>query len=165
MKKKLYLIRHSYAEDPGVSRDFERPLTLVGQSTARALGRHLAKEDFEPHKVLCSPSIRTTETAQNLVEEWEVSETIIDFKEKIYNASVRELMLLINETEESVLNVVIIGHNPSISYLGEYLCNEGIGGMEPCSVVTIRLEDVKWEEVSQGDGIFVSYFHPNELNV
>lgn len=162
MKKKLYLIRHSYAETPGSKRDFERNLTLEGQSTARALGRHLSKEHFNPGKILCSPATRTTETAENVVEELGVSESIIDYSESIYNASVRELLTLITSLEESDQEVALVGHNPAVSYFGEYLTNEGIGGMEPCSMVTIRLEDVKWNEVSQGDGIFVSYFHPNQ---
>ncbi|MBC6401705.1 MAG: histidine phosphatase family protein [Ekhidna sp.] len=164
MKKKLFLIRHAYAEDPGAVRDFERHLTLEGQSTVRALGRYLLNKAFDPGKIFCSPAARTAETAQNLVEELEISESIIQFKDEIYNASVRELLSLINSLDESEQHVVVIGHNPAISYFGEYLTNEGIGDMEPCSIVTIRLENVKWEEVSQGEGTFVSYFHPNNLS-
>lgn len=140
----------------------DRTLTLEGQSTVRSLGRHLTKENFHPGVILCSPSVRTTETAHNLVEEMAISESIIDFKDEIYNASVRELLALINSLDESEQQVAIVGHNPAISYFGEYLTNEGIGGMEPCSIVTIRLEDIKWKEASQGDGTFISYFHPNQ---
>ena len=167
MKRRLFLIRHSYAEDPGTVSDFERHLTLKGQSTARALGRHLLSlnEAFEPDKIFCSPAKRTTETAQNIVEELKISENSIQFKDQIYNASVRELLSLIHSLEGSERNIAIIGHNPAISYFGEHLTNEGIGGMEPCSMVTIGLEDVKWKEVSKGDGTFVSYYHPDTFNV
>jgi len=165
MKKKLYLIRHSYAENPGTKRDFERQLTLEGQSKVRALGRHLLKESFLPGKILCSPAVRTTETVQNLVEELAINERIVEFKDTIYNASVRELLALINSLDESEQVIVIVGHNPAVSYLGEYLTSEGISGMEPCSMVSIKLENVKWEEVSQGDGTFISYFHPNQSDV
>ena len=165
MKKNLYLIRHSYAEDPGAKQDFERQLTLVGQSTVRALGRHLIKESFDPDGIFCSPALRTSETAQNLVEALEMNESLIIYKEEIYNASVRDLLNVVNLLDQSLHRVAIIGHNPAISYFGEYLTNEGIGGMEPCSMVSIRIKDVRWEEVSQGDGTFVSYFHPNQSNV
>jgi len=165
MKKKLYLIRHSYAEDHGSKRDFERQLTMEGQSTVRALGRHLLQNEFDPSMILCSPAIRTTETAQNLIEELNMSETAIIFEQVIYNASVRELLTLVNSLDEANQELVIVGHNPAISYFGEYLTNSGIGGMEPCSIVSIRLDDVKWAEVSQGDGIFLSYYHPNHSNV
>jgi len=165
MKKKLFLIRHSYAEEPGDVRDFERHLTLKGQSTVRSLGRHLLNEKFDPGIIFCSPATRTAETAQNLAEELEISEKIIKFKDEIYNASVRELLFLINSLDESEQNIAVIGHNPGISYFGEYLTKEGIGRMEPCSIVTIGLEGIKWEGVSQGNGTFVSYFHPDTVNL
>lgn len=165
MTKELYLIRHSYAEDPGIRQDFERQLTLEGQSTVRALGRHLKGKSFDLDSILCSPSVRTTETAQNLVEELGASESLIEFKEEIYNASVRELLSLVNSLKESAHRVAIVGHNPAVSYFGEFLTNEGIGGMEPCSLVSINFDRMIWQEVSQGDGTFVSYFHPNQSHV
>lgn len=161
MSTKLYLIRHSYAEEPGGNRDFERKLTLEGQSTVRALGRHLINQKFNPDIILCSSSVRTTETAVNLVEELEMNEQVIDYRDVIYNASVREMLEVLNETSSSHKEVAIIGHNPTITYFGEFLTNSGIGNMEPSGVVTIKFEKLKWSEVSQGTGIFEGYYHPN----
>ena len=95
MSRKIYLIRHSYAEESHGKRDIDRKLTLEGQSTVRALGRHLINENFNPDIILCSSSVRTTETAVNLVEELGMNEGIIEYKEVIYNASVRELLGLV----------------------------------------------------------------------
>lgn len=92
-----------------------------------------------------------------------MSEKIIAFKEIIYNAAVRELLSLVNEMENSNKEVAIIGHNPTITYFAEYVTGAGIGNMEPSSIVTISFESVKWNEISQGSGIFVSYFHPSQL--
>ena len=86
MPKLLYLIRHSYAEAGTGKPDFERTLTSEGLNTVRALGRHLSKSSFNPATILCSSSQRTTETAQNLVEEIEMSDKNIEYKDVIYNA-------------------------------------------------------------------------------
>ena len=161
MSRKIYLIRHSYAEESHGKRDIDRKLTLEGQSTVRALGRHLINENFNPDIILCSSSVRTTETAVNLVEELGMNEGIIEYKEVIYNASVRELLAVLNELPSDLKTVAIIGHNPTITFFGEYLSGSIIGNMEPSGVVTIKIEKLKWEEISQGTGIFVSYYHPS----
>ncbi|WP_425390830.1 SixA phosphatase family protein [Ekhidna sp.] len=161
MNRKLYLIRHSYAEEPNGKRDIDRHLTHEGQSTVRALGRHLINQNFNPDIILCSSAIRTRETAVNLVEELEISEQIVDYKDIIYNASVRELLSTLNEVSGDHKEVAIIGHNPTITFFGEYLSDAIIGNMEPAGVVTIKIEKLKWAEVSQGAGIFEGYYHPN----
>lgn len=161
MNRTLYLIRHSYAEEPGGKTDKERTLTLKGQSTVRALGRYLINEKFDPDVILCSDSVRTRETAINLVEELEMNEQTVNYSSIIYEASVRELLQLVNEQSDSTKEVAIIGHNPTITFFGEYLTGASIGNMQPSSVVSIRFESAKWNEVSQGTGIFVSYYHPD----
>ncbi len=161
MSTKLYLIRHSYAEEPNGKRDFDRRLTLEGQSTVRALGRYLINKNFNPDIILCSSSVRTRETAVNLVEELEMNEQVIDYKDVIYNASVREMLGVLTEISDAHKSVAIIGHNPAVTYFGEYLTNSGIGNMEPSGVVTIKFDKLKWKEVSQGSGIFEEYYHPN----
>lgn len=160
MSKTLYLIRHSYAEDIGDKPDFDRSLTLKGQSNVRSLGRYLISKSFNPGIIYCSTAFRTRETATNLVEELSISESIIDYLDVIYNASVRELMELVNKAHNDHQEIAIIGHNPAITYFGEYLTGEGIENMEPCGIVTIRFKKLKWGEISQGVGSFVSYYHP-----
>ena len=161
MSKKLYLIRHSYAEDPNGKSDIERQLTLHGQSTVRALGRYLINQNFDPDIILCSSSERTRETAMNLVEELEIIEQIIKYEDVIYNASVRELLEVLNGVSQDHKAVAIIGHNPTITFFSEYLTGSIIGNMEPAGVVTIKIDKLKWPEVSQGTGIFESYYHPS----
>ena len=165
MSKKLYLIRHSYAEDPSGHKDIERRLTLEGQSTVRALGRYLINQRFHPDIIYCSSSVRTTETAVNLVEELEINEQLVQYMDVIYNASVRELLTVLNEASGDYKEIAIIGHNPTITFFGEYLTGSAIGNMEPAGVVSIAFEKLAWSEVSQGTGIFKGYYHPNHQNV
>ena len=161
MSRKIYLIRHSYAEELSDKKDIDRKLTLEGQSTVRALGRHLIKENFNPHTILCSTSVRTRETAINLVEELGMNEGVVQYMDVIYNASVRELLAVINGVSDEHKSVAIIGHNPAITFFGEYLFASAIGNIDPAGVVTIKIEKLKWGEVSQGTGVFTSYYHPN----
>lgn len=161
MNYTLHLIRHSYAEEPNEKTDIERSLTLEGQSTVRSLGRHLINQKFDPDIILCSTAVRTRETAINLVEELEMSEQTINYEAKIYEASVRELLEIVNGIDPKYKEVAIIGHNPTITFFGEFLTSASIGNMQPCSIVSIRFEKTKWNAISQGAGIFTGYYHPS----
>ena len=131
----------------------------------RALGRHLLKSSFNPAVILCSSARRTKETAQNLIEEIEISDKNVEYKDVIYNASVRELLIEVNGIARGMNEVAIIGHNPTVTYFAEYLTGETIGNMDPSSIVTITFKGINWSEISQGMGDLVSHFHPNHLNV
>ena len=144
MKRKLHLIRHSYAENPTNSQsDIDRRLTLEGQTTIRALGRYLSNQGFDPSKILCSTAARTRETAINLLEELDLSERIVDYLEVIYNASLRELLALVNACDGGHKEIAIIGHNPAITFFGEYLTGAAIGNMQPSSIVSVEFDNMK----------------------
>ena len=102
------------------------------------------------------------DTAINLAEELGITEQVIDYDEKIYEASVRELLEIVNGIENSAKSVLLIGHNPAFSFFGEYLTGTDFAGMEPCGLLTIEFDHVSWSEISQGSGNFVSYYHPNQ---
>ena len=161
MKKNLYLLRHSFAEPPEGSTDFERILTIRGLNAVRALGRKLLEDTFNPEIIISSKAMRAADTAINLTEELGISEQVIGYNEKIYDASVRELLEVINQVGDSVQSVLLIGHNPTMSFFAEYLTGTDFPGIEPCGFVTIRFEEVNWSEISQDSGNFVSYYHPN----
>ena len=161
MKRSLYLLRHSYAESPGSTADFDRELTMEGISAARSLGRKLMNDRFNPQTILSSSANRAYQTAINLAEELAINDQLVVSSDKLYEASVRELMEVVNRIESGVKTALLVGHNPSISYFAELLTASGIGNMEPCGLVIIRFEGMNWDEVSQGTGIFASYYHPN----
>ncbi len=165
MSRKLYLIRHSYAEHPNDKPDFERKLTHEGQAAVRALGRHLINVSFDPHIILSSTALRARETAINLVEELGINEHIIEYKDVIYNASVRELLSTINELSDEHHSVALIGHNPTITFFGEYITGAPVDSMDPAGVITISIENQSWSELSQAIGIFEGYYHPNNFDV
>lgn len=161
MKRKLYLLRHSFAEPPGGKLDVDRTLTMEGISAVRSLGRHLLSNDFSADQIISSSAERAKETAINLTEEIGLSEQLVGYLDKMYEASVRELLEIVNEVDSAVKNLLLIGHNPAFTFFSEYLVSTGIDGVEPCGLVTISFDNMAWNEISQGTGIFVSYYHPN----
>ena len=163
MPKKLYLIRHSYAEPISGGLDFDRKLTHKGQNTIRSLGKNLTEKKVDLSLILCSPVRRAKETAINLVEELNSHEQIIKYENIIYNASIRELLSIVNKIPNKYTSVALIGHNPAITFLGEYITGTTIGNMNPASVVIIEIKKLKWTQITKGVGIFEEYYHSNHF--
>lgn len=152
MVRKLYLLRHAEAGFPiGNEKDFDRNITYNGIQTIKQLAAHLKTQAFHPEYVYCSSAVRTEQTV-NLLFEGMTLEPEISLRDEIYDASIRTLFELVTQTDNLYHEIMIVGHNPAISYLAEYLTGEAIGGLTPGQLVRIEFGVNTWSEVSQGLG-------------
>lgn len=164
MVKNLYLIRHGEAEEPNSSKkDIERQLTSKGYQDASKVGLYLKKIKVDPDLVLHSPAVRTTETIYRINEQLGVNEDYIESVEDMYEASTRILLKAICEIPAEMRSAIIVGHNPSITYLAEYITGAEIGHVVPCGVVHIQIPFTSWTEVSEKTCDFVSFTSPDEI--
>ncbi len=165
MSKNLYLLRHARAlEKASDQKDFDRELDPTGMQNATRMGINLAEQELDLDIIISSPAVRALSTATHVAEQIHYDPDRIHTNENIYEASVRTLLQTINHFKEDWENVLLVGHNPSISYLAEYLTNYEIGNMAPCGFVQITLKVKKWEEVSEATGTFGKYEYPDLLN-
>ena len=68
-------------------------------------------------------------------------------------ATTQQLFLLINQLDDSIDSVLLIGHNPGISYLCDYLQGTNHTEMAPGELIGITMEVERWSEVSKGIGL------------
>jgi phosphohistidine phosphatase len=87
----------------------------------------------------------------------------IIWEEELYEASVRTFLEVINELQVEWKNVIMVGHNPTISYLAEYITGSDIGDLSTCSVVQIDFSLKSWAEVSEGNGDFIRIIEPDQI--
>ena len=158
MSKTLYLMRHGKAEQTPGMNDFDRGLVDRGMRDCRRQGSQIFKDSL-PDRFVVSSAIRTTQTALHIQEELGFSKDRIDFDESLYLCSIRELLQAVNELDDLRKSACFIGHNPSISYLAEYLTGENLGHLHTSGVVKMNF-DGRWREMSQGTAYFESYFSP-----
>ena len=116
-KKQLYLLRHAQAENIDASKiDADRHLTKTGEKNAFNIGKYLQKEVDQIDKILCSPAKRTKQTLENLNVNYKNSE----FIPSIYGSQTNTLFKLIQSQKKSIMNLLLIGHNPSITQLASF---------------------------------------------
>ncbi len=161
MKKKLILIRHAQAEPPQSGNDFDRLLTRAGERDARYLGRWLASEIKQVQTIITSTANRAKMTAEILSEELKAP-GLIDEEEVLYEASVREMLDVIRSIEPNHQTAAVVAHNPTISYVADFLTKEAMDSMIPCTAVGIEFEDIAWSSVDQSQGSIVFFRPPEE---
>ena len=147
--KNLFLLRHAKSswDDPALG-DFDRPLSRRGISNAILLSKYLEKQKIFFDLVLSSPSERTQSTADLVLSYCNPAPTII-LKEGIYHASVSSLSQLIKGQDESINNLLVIGHNPGLHILIESLTHESIIKLPTCAFAKL-INFNHWKDLDAG---------------
>lgn len=158
MSKTLYLMRHGKAEQTYGLKDYDRGLTDRGMRDCR----RQAKDVFHgnvPNRFLVSAAVRTSQTVLHMQEELDFSKDRIDFEQVLYLCSTREMLELITDFDDLWGSVCLIGHNPTISYMAEYLTGNPVGHVNTSGIVKMSFSG-RWAEMGQGTAYFENYFSP-----
>lgn len=161
MVRTLYLIRHGEAEEsvPGL-KDFDRQLTPLGQRNASRMGKLMSDYDITPDLMVSSTASRASATAELISEQIKLSANKLEYLDDLYGASVRSLFSYVSNLHVEYKTVAIVGHNPVLIYLGEYLTKKAIGKLVPCGILQIGFDLNGWSEVAEGNGMLMNYYAP-----
>ena len=159
--KYLTLIRHAKS-DWSVSgqKDIDRELNLRGKRDAPKMGMKLNELNLKPGKIYISPSARTKETSGFLVEQLEYPLGEVNIVDELYEASVGSLLEFVNQLDDQFHDVAIIGHNPSITYLAEYLTGEEIGNVPTCGTIRMKVDLPEWQMISKDTADLIYFVYP-----
>ncbi len=159
MSVSLLLIRHAQAQNKSFGEsDFDRSLTNEGIQQSMKLGFFLKNEDKSPDMVVSSAANRAVNTAILLGEQIGFNAEDIVKNDSLYEGSVRIFLNAINVLNDSNKRVAMIGHNPIIIYLAEYLTGEVIDSFPPSSLVEISFPFDSWKLASEKTGT-IEYKH------
>ena len=139
----LILLRHAEAVSAGADdADRDRTLSERGENEARAAGRWLAEHGLSPDRVLCSPALRTRQTAL-LALAAATLDGPPQLAEEIYEATPGELLALLDQHDDAS-TVLLVGHNPGVERLVALLVegrSDEFRGMPPAGLAVLHLED------------------------
>lgn len=154
-------MRHATA-DPGDGRDHARELTDRGKDEAHRVGSWLAANARVPDRVLCSSALRCRETFQALCAGLG-SNVAAEFDDRLYNASAEVLLDSLTDLTATATAspepegeiVLLIAHNPGISYLALELADESAdsdrlrSGFAPATIACFETHS-SWSLLSRG---------------
>ena len=116
--QRLMILRHAKAVPWGsMPDDFSRPLNDDGNLHAGAVASWIHENMELPAMILCSPSQRTRETLQPLIELADELEARTRFLPQIYGAALSTLTNILDHAFAESDSVLVVGHNPGLEYL------------------------------------------------
>jgi phosphohistidine phosphatase len=159
----LVLVRHAQAETFAI-RDEDRLLTPGGRADAAAAGEWLAAQGVRPDRALVSAAQRTQETWAALAGAAGFP-IAPDLDHGLYAAGPESALDLIRMVEDDVDTVLVLGHNPTMSFIAHMLDNsEGdpaaiaamAVGFPTCSVAVFTI-DSTWEGLEVSSARLVAF--------
>jgi phosphohistidine phosphatase len=153
MQRTLLIVRHAKAEDLGIfGRDHDRDLTSDGIMGAARVGRNLRDRGIRPDLIVSSTANRARDTAKIMAEQLGIAADEIVQDERLFDGGPRAYMAAVNNLPDTAQTVMLVGHNPDVSYFSEYLTHQSVGSMSKGAVVGIALGNLSWAEVSGRTG-------------
>lgn len=167
----LILLRHAKSSwDRLDLDDIDRPLAPRGRKAARAVARHMKKEELLPDLVLCSPAVRVRETFELICEELgqEVPARIL---RTLYLGAPSRLLASVARAPDEIAQLMLIGHNPGLGSLAVRLAGSGpakaLRQMEekfPTAALAVIVFDAdRWSALEPGSGRLKAFVRPKDL--
>src|ERR1700752_5346481 len=154
--KSLALFRHAKTERESTrGRDFDRRLKERGERDAPRIGEEMRNLGLGYDLVLSSPAARAAETA-------ELAGLAPRYDQRIYDASAGDLLAIVQEGDNEVGRLLMVGHNPGFERLASRLLGHDVE-MPTGSLVEVELPIDQWNDAGDGGGRLVRFLKPKEL--
>jgi phosphohistidine phosphatase len=141
MDHTLILLRHAKSDWSGGEADIDRPLAPRGRRQAPEAGAWLAAYVDRIDLAVVSAATRARNTWDLVAAELDMPpETRID--DRVYAASDRELLGVVQELPDDAETVVLVGHNPGLEDLASTLTGEWVA--MPTSALAVITVSGPW---------------------
>ena len=163
--KRLTLVRHAQADAqmPDQS-DWERPLTRRGQNDAAEMAKRLKSQRLKPDLILCSPALRTRQTAEAFAKCLALNNDKIVFVDNLYLADTKHLLECVRGAKD-VHHLMVIAHNPGITEFAQWVAQDDeVDGMTTCAVFTLEFDIKPWSELAAGSGVNAQLDYPQRCS-
>jgi phosphohistidine phosphatase len=122
-RRTLVVVRHAKSDWSHGLPDIERPLADRGRRDAPLIGRWLS-ENLDPVQlVVCSPAKRARQTWQLAGARLEPRPPVRN-DDRLYTANPTDLLTVLAELPDETRSVVLVGHNPALSDLVEFMTGQ-----------------------------------------
>jgi phosphohistidine phosphatase len=162
---RLTLVRHAKTEPAHSGQeDWDRALEARGQRDAPNMGRRLKDRGSKPDKVLSSPAVRALTTTTIMTRELGVPASKVSQDERLYLASAKDLLKVVQELGGTAKHLMVVGHNPGLTEFADALSSErSIDNLPTCATYTLEFDIKNWNELELASGVNVEFDYPKNI--
>ena len=162
--KTVYLVRHAKSSwDNAFTSDFDRPLNQRGRNNAPAMGLFLSRKMPMPHLIISSPANRALSTAQLIAEQWGYDINGIIEQPALYwfDYNVAPIVDIITQIPDHHQSVMLVGHNPTFTHLGNHLLGQHrFDDIPTCAVICLSYDIDNWHNIGSTKPELTFYVYP-----
>lgn len=149
-ERTLILLRHAKSDWSGGEADVDRPLAKRGIRQAPEAGRWLNASIDRIDLAVVSPAVRARSTWDLVSAELDAPPpTRID--ERVYAASVGELLAVVREVSHDIGTVAVVGHNPGMADLVARLTEQWVD--MPTSAIAVVALPGSWSAAGRSPAV------------
>lgn len=151
--KKIIFFRHAKSDwNAAFDHDHDRPINKRGRGDARRMGRFLAEIDFLPDRIVTSSAVRARTTLELAMDEGKWDDVPIEVTDRIYNASVQDVLVVIQSQSDMYDRLLLVGHEPTWSSIVGRLAGAANVRVSTATMARLDFEIPSWKEVAFGRG-------------
>ena len=163
--RKIHLLRHAKSswEDESLA-DIDRPLNKRGIRTCGFMAQHLYNAGCCFDKVFCSPAVRAQATIELISRDLPEVDIQWQITEELYDADSEGLLEWCRSCDESMAELLIIGHNPALTDFCNELSGSCIENIPTCGYVQLTARKAwRWQEITDGSFELTTFLRPKKL--
>ena len=146
--KTLCLMRHAKTDEENLyDSDLARKLAPSGCHDAKIMAQAMQDMLFKPQIIITSPAKRTQETSHYVANLHDMPDGAIQIVDSIYEASVEELLKIIQQINNEYDSVLLVGHNPGLTLLTNYFNAQAVFELPTCGTVCVQFDTDNWQDI------------------
>ena len=166
--KTLLVLRHGKSDWTTGHEDFHRPLVSRGHLGSQKMGVWIKHRKLIPDTVLSSPAERARATTVAACKAMGLPLNKVRWDERLYAASLADLLAGLAECPKNAGRVMLVGHNPGLEELIEHLVADALeipadGKLLPTSALAQLEVSGDWRKLEPGCATLVALTRPGEV--
>ncbi|MEX0601108.1 MAG: histidine phosphatase family protein [Rhodothermales bacterium] len=151
--KTLVFFRHAESDRHAASGlDHDRPISERGRRDAGRMGTFLASVGPLPDRILSSSAVRARSTLLIAMEEGAWGEIPVSVTDVLYEASVQDVLELVQGQSDALDRLLLAGHEPTWSNIIGRLVGQAHIRVSTGTMACIDLDIPSWKVTAFGHG-------------
>jgi phosphohistidine phosphatase len=163
--KILTIVRHAKSswKDTSLS-DRKRPLNRRGERDAPVMGRRIHEHGIRPSLIITSPAKRAWATAKIIAREINYPLEFLQREDRLYLASLDEILDTIVAQDNGFNNLMIVGHNPGLTDFANFLVPGLTNNLPTAGVVSVEIDQDDWSLYTRPQARLLVHDWPKKPN-
>ncbi|REL29622.1 phosphoglycerate mutase [Thalassotalea euphylliae] len=161
----LHLIRHAKSSwDNPVLADIERPLNQRGKRSCRVIAPKIVELGCDFQQVIASNAIRAQQTIEGIANSLPNIQLQWHTKTQLYTFNASALLAYLQSLELHSSNLVVIGHNPALTDLCNYLTGSDIDNIPTAGYAQLTsIGPISWQDLTRNSFALCHFIKPKDF--